>query len=176
MKTFLTKNGTGMESFYTKNGTWGWNRSWLRTEQGWNHSSNKERQERNRTGRPFFYSERNRTQQDETRTERERNDLAEGPRSRTERNDFKKVGTCPALPRCSRVSPQRFSSLRSSLSCRISQLLLIIMFVQQLLLSLPPRELKPMFLFVRIQLLLSILSLEDSTWFYRRMTSILLCS
>ena len=29
--------------------------------------------------------------------ERERNDLAEGPRSRTERNDFKKVGTCPAL-------------------------------------------------------------------------------
>ena len=30
--------------------------------------------------------------------ERERNDLAEGPRSRTERNDFKKVGTCPVLP------------------------------------------------------------------------------
>ena len=30
--------------------------------------------------------------------ERERNDLAEGPCSRTERNDFKKVGTCPALP------------------------------------------------------------------------------
>ena len=29
--------------------------------------------------------------------ERERNDLAEGPRSRTERNNFKKVGTCPAL-------------------------------------------------------------------------------
>ena len=29
--------------------------------------------------------------------EQERNDLAEGPRSRTERNDFKKVGTCPAL-------------------------------------------------------------------------------
>ena len=29
--------------------------------------------------------------------ERERNDLAEGPRSRTERNDFKKVGSCPAL-------------------------------------------------------------------------------
>ena len=29
--------------------------------------------------------------------ERERNDLAEGPRSRTERNDFKKFGTCPAL-------------------------------------------------------------------------------
>ena len=29
--------------------------------------------------------------------ERERNDLSEGPRSRTEQNDFKKVGTCPAL-------------------------------------------------------------------------------
>ena len=29
--------------------------------------------------------------------ERERNNLAEGPRSRTKRNDFKKVGTCPAL-------------------------------------------------------------------------------
>ena len=29
--------------------------------------------------------------------DRERNDLAEGPRSRAERNDFKKVGTCPAL-------------------------------------------------------------------------------
>ena len=30
--------------------------------------------------------------------EQERNDLTEGPRSRTERNDLKKVGTCPALP------------------------------------------------------------------------------
>ena len=29
--------------------------------------------------------------------ERERNNLAEGPRSKTERNDFKNVGTCPAL-------------------------------------------------------------------------------
>ena len=29
--------------------------------------------------------------------EQERNDLAEGPRSRTERNDLKKVGTCPTL-------------------------------------------------------------------------------
>ena len=27
-------------------------------------------------------------------------DLAEGPRSRTERNDFKKVGTCPELLYC----------------------------------------------------------------------------
>ena len=139
MKTFLTKNRTGMESFYTKNGTGGWNRSWLRTEQGWNHSrlrteqewnrsilrtergdrnvlrlrterdgwnrsSNKEFQERNGTGRPFFYSERNGTEwerNDLKKTERERNDLAEGPRSRTERNDFKKVGTCPALGTCS---------------------------------------------------------------------------
>ena len=31
------------------------------------------------------------------KNERERNDLAKGPRSRTELNDFKKVGTCPAL-------------------------------------------------------------------------------
>jgi len=38
-----------------------------------------------------------RTERNGTGTERERNDLAEGPRSRTERNDFKKVGTCPAL-------------------------------------------------------------------------------
>ena len=27
----------------------------------------------------------------------DRNDLAEGPRNRTERNNFNKVGTCPAL-------------------------------------------------------------------------------
>ena len=32
-----------------------------------------------------------------TEKERERNDWSEDPRSRTERNDFKKVGTCPAL-------------------------------------------------------------------------------
>ena len=29
--------------------------------------------------------------------EREQNDLADGSRSRMERNDFNKVGTCPAL-------------------------------------------------------------------------------
>ena len=40
--------------------------------------------------------ERERERNDK-KEERERNDLAEGPRSRTERNDFKKVGTCPAL-------------------------------------------------------------------------------
>ena len=33
--------------------------------------------------------------------ERERNNLAEGPRSRAERNDLKKVGTCPALEQVS---------------------------------------------------------------------------
>ena len=44
-----------------------------------------------------------RTKRNGTRTERfkkkerKRNDSVEGPRSRTERNDFKKVGTCPAL-------------------------------------------------------------------------------
>ena len=40
--------------------------------------------------------ERERERNDK-KEERERNDLAEGPRSRTERNHFKKVGTCPAL-------------------------------------------------------------------------------
>ena len=44
-----------------------------------------------------------RTEQNGTRMEhmekkeREQNDLAEGTRSRTEQNDFKNVGTCPAL-------------------------------------------------------------------------------
>jgi len=66
MEPFSTKNGTGMELFYTKNGTWDRNVLRLRTEQdGWKRSSNKERQEQNGTGRPFFYSERN-----GTRTER----------------------------------------------------------------------------------------------------------
>ena len=41
--------------------------------------------------------------------ERERNDLAEGPRSRTELNDFKKVGTCPALISVCIVQHLRFS-------------------------------------------------------------------
>ena len=45
--------------------------------------------------------------------ERERNDLAEGPRSRTERNNFKKVGTCPALER-STVERQPIRSVDSS--------------------------------------------------------------
>ena len=46
-------------------------------------------------------TERNGTERNENGTKkkkkRERNDQAEAPRSRTERNDFKKVGTCPAL-------------------------------------------------------------------------------
>ena len=44
-------------------------------------------------------TERNGTERNENGTikKEERNDLAEGPRSRTERNDFKKVGMCPAL-------------------------------------------------------------------------------
>ena len=43
-------------------------------------------------------NERNETERNENgpiKKERERNDLAEGPRSRTERNDL--VGMCPAL-------------------------------------------------------------------------------
>ena len=44
-------------------------------------------------------TERNGTERKGTiqKKERERNDSAEGPRSRTVRNDFKKVETCPAL-------------------------------------------------------------------------------
>ena len=44
-------------------------------------------------------TERNETERNGTiqKKERERNDLAEGLCSRTARNDFKKVGTCPAL-------------------------------------------------------------------------------
>ena len=46
-------------------------------------------------------TEQNGTKRNENGTigkkEREQNDLAEGPCSRTERNNFKKVETCPAL-------------------------------------------------------------------------------
>ena len=35
-----------------------------------------------------------RTERNDKKEERERNDLAEGPCSRMERNDFKKFGTC----------------------------------------------------------------------------------
>ena len=69
--------------------------SWQRTERkGWNRSltnntkNGMERDERNITGRNGTI---------EKKTEWERNNLAEGPRSRTERNDFQKVGPCPAL-------------------------------------------------------------------------------
>ena len=53
------------------------------------------RNAKNGTERGDRFSTQNGTERNET--ERERNDLAEGPRSRTERNDLKKVGTCPAL-------------------------------------------------------------------------------
>ena len=44
--------------------------------------------------------ERNGTRMEQLKKkEREKNDLAEGPRSRMGRNDLKKVGTCPALGR-----------------------------------------------------------------------------
>ena len=49
-------------------------------------------------------STQNGTGQNGKRTEQskkkepERKDLDEGPRSRMEQNDFKKVGTCPSLP------------------------------------------------------------------------------
>ena len=56
---------------------------------------------KNGTEQDDHSSTQNRTERNENGTiekkERERNDLAEGPRSRTERNNLKKVGTCPAL-------------------------------------------------------------------------------
>ena len=51
------------------------------------------RTERNRKTVLLLRTERN----NKKKEERKRNDLAEGPRSRTKQNDFKKVGTCPAL-------------------------------------------------------------------------------
>ena len=112
-----------METFSTKNRTWGWNRSWLRTERGWNRSilrtergngnvlwlrteregwnRSLNKNAKNGTEREGRSSTQNGTERNENGTikkkERERNDQAEAPRSRTERNDFKKVGTCPAL-------------------------------------------------------------------------------
>ena len=66
------------------NGCWA-----LRTiQEGWNRSLNKNA--KNRTERDDHSSTQN-------GTERERNDFDEGPRSRTEQKDFKKIGTCPAL-------------------------------------------------------------------------------
>jgi len=48
--------------------------------------------------------------------EQERNDLAEGPCSRTERNDSKKFGKCPALvtPGHPRVPSRNFSLFKYS--------------------------------------------------------------
>ena len=73
-------------------------RSWLRTEQeGCNHSSTKNA--KNGTEREDRSSTQNGTERNWTiqKKEQEWNDLAEGPRSRTEWKDFKKVRTCPAL-------------------------------------------------------------------------------
>ena len=61
----------------------------------------RKRTERNGKAVLLLRTERNGTERNENGTikkkEQERNDQAEAPRSRTERNDFKKVGTCPAL-------------------------------------------------------------------------------
>ena len=69
--------------------------------EGWNGSLNKNA--KNRTEREDRISTQNGMEQDGTKRndtrkkEGERNDLAEGPHSRTEWNNFKKGGTCPAL-------------------------------------------------------------------------------
>ena len=67
------------------------------------------RTERNWKTVLLLRTERNGTERNENGTikkeEREQNDLAEGPRSRTERNDFKKVGTCPALVKTLQPEP-----------------------------------------------------------------------
>ena len=60
-----------------------------------------------------------RTERDGTERERndwknrnqERKDLAEDPGSRTERNDIKKVGTCPALPQVNKLQKLCFASV-----------------------------------------------------------------
>ena len=68
-------------------------------EGGWNRSLTKNA--KNGTERDDRSSTQNGTERNVNGTiekkERERKDLAEGPHSRTEQNDFKKVGTCPAL-------------------------------------------------------------------------------
>jgi len=80
-----------MEIFLTNNGIGEWNCSSTK-----NTKKGSERDDRSLTKR-----EQNRTEQNKNGKIRKkgmrRNDLAEGPRSRTELNDFKKVGTCPAL-------------------------------------------------------------------------------
>ena len=54
-------------------------------------------QERNGTRWLFFYPEQTEQEQNDWKKEQEQNNLAEGPSSRTVRNDFKKVGMYPAL-------------------------------------------------------------------------------
>ena len=43
--------------------------------------------------------------------EQERNNLAEGRHSRTERNNFKKVGTCPSLLKTKTPVKEEFNSI-----------------------------------------------------------------
>ena len=78
MELLVTKNGMGMETFLIKNRTRGMQPFFNWERQEWEDC----------------YSTQNGTERNENGTikkeEREWNDLAEGPRSRTERNDFKK--------------------------------------------------------------------------------------
>ena len=74
------KNGKGDGNFLDKN----------RTERD-NHSSTQNGTERDRTEHEWNINE---TIEEK---EQELNVLAEGPYSRMKRNDFKKVGMCPAL-------------------------------------------------------------------------------
>ena len=53
--------------------------------------------ERNGTGQNGTGQNGTEQERNDKKEEGEKNDLAEDPRSRTEWNDFKKVGTCPAL-------------------------------------------------------------------------------
>ena len=75
----------------------------MRTEQeGCNQSSTKntkngKEQEDNSSTQNETEWDGTEREQNDKKEEQEWNNLAEGPCSRTERNDFKKVGTCPAL-------------------------------------------------------------------------------
>ena len=89
MHLFLfTNSAHWVDTFLTKNGTRGWNRSSTK-----NAKNETERNDRSSTQNG---TDRNQNGTIEKK-EGDRNDLDEGPCSRTERNDLKKVGTCPAL-------------------------------------------------------------------------------
>jgi len=80
------------------------------------------RTERNGKTVLLLRTEQNGTERNKNGTikkeEQEPNDLAEGPRSRTEQNDFKKVGMCPALDKAqsvfSGICLTRYNSIRNS--------------------------------------------------------------